>query len=208
MPTIVYTQTFDVDDGSPEDASNWSRVTSPTFAGAGALRINPTGAVGYWHKNAGATPATFVYRVWLRFDTKPSSNLNRVVNCFAGGVGEMALGFDSTANKFGIFDGGAIVNTGGPSISASQWYRIDLRVNASANPWVVDAQVDSSALTQTTGAYTASTFNRYDLGTDSESLTYDLIFDSLDVSHTGADYPITDAPSTATLRVIRSNLRW
>lgn len=207
--TLVTTLTFDVDMDSPDDFSNAARVTSPTYAGAGALRFNPTAAVAYWQKNIGSSPTVLVYRARVRYDTKPSSNQTVVLCGFVNGVAQMGLGFDATNNQFAIFDGGVLVNRGGPTITTSQWYTIDVRINVVANPWVVDARIDGVALTQTTGAFAASTFAHYDLGTIGESLTYTLLFDSVDISHTSGDYPITDVVATPTSYwPTQSKMRW
>ncbi len=191
MPTIAYEQTWDVDLGAPDNSANATRVTSPVHAGAGALRLNPTAATAYWLKNAVGTPNVLVYQAWARFDTKPVADLLRVLYGFASGIGSAGLGFNFSANQFAIFNGG--FNPGGPTVSAGVWYKLDARFDARANPWVIDAMVDDVALTQRTHGLAAATFADYRLGTSSESLTYDLIFDDLLVSHNAADYPISFA---------------
>lgn len=197
MPTIVYSETWDVDDGAPDLQLNSARSTTVARTGAGSIRINPTAAVGYWHKNAaGALTKVVVYRVWARFDTKPAADMLRLLGVFKGGVGEMGVGYKQSSNQFGVFDGSAtIANAGGPTVTTGQWYRLDCRVDATANPWKTDVQIDGTALTQTTQAVASSTFAdpTYHLGTDSEALTFDLFFDDLSVSHTAADYPFLPA---------------
>jgi len=187
----IHTQTWDVDLGSPDNWANAAQSTSVFRQGGGSLRLNPAAAVAFWLKNLSPAPSQLVYRVWVRFDAKPASSLQNVV-VPNGSTTAMGVGWDFTANQFAIYDGNTLVNPGGPTVSLGAWNRIDLRVDASANPCVCDAMIDGTPLTQTTRAVAAGTFPDYRVGSTWEGLSYDLFFDDLSVSTNGADYPITD----------------
>jgi hypothetical protein len=209
VPTIVYSENWNVDLGAPDSSVAAARVTSPVYEGAGALRINPTAGVGYWSKNTpGADPNVIVYLIYARFDDFPAADLFKVLDVTADGVSNSGLGYDVSSNQFGTWDGTSALSVGGPTLSLNTWYRLDLRVNMSANPWVVDAKVNGTDLPQETLAFAASTVANYRLGSNSETDTWDLFFDYWFVSYTSSDYPISFETVTFQPAHVASPLRW
>jgi hypothetical protein len=191
MPNIVYSENWNVDLGAPDNSVAASRVTSPVYEGAGALRINPAASVGYWSKNTpGADSNVIVYLIYVRFDDFPANDLFKVLDTTVNAVANCGLGYDVSSNQFGTWDGGGTLSTGGPTLVLGTWYRLDLRVNMSANPWVIDAKVNGANLPQETVAAVASTLGEYALGSDSSVDTWDGFFDYFFVSYTSSDYPI------------------
>lgn len=77
----------------------------------------------------------------------------------------------------------------GVAVTTGVWYLIDVKVNASANPWTVDVQVDGAACGQATLAAAAGTTQQLALG-NSSTATLDMYADDLLVSHTSGDYPL------------------
>ena len=106
---------------------------------------------------------------------------------FRASDSKIYAGVDSSSDVFTFGASGIAVTTG-------VWYRIDIRVNVVANPWLVDVQVDGSAAAQASIALAADT-----IGTSianqgrpfsGASVTTDFYFDDLIISATAADYPI------------------
>jgi hypothetical protein len=131
----------------------------------------------------------WVSRCYVRFATLPSAN-------FA------ILGTKSTTAQVGgavfkqsdskIYAGDVVTpnfGASGVSVTTGVWYRIDVKVDTSANPWTIDVQVDGVACGQATRALAATTYNGIILGTDI-SVTCDMFFDDISASNTAGDYPL------------------
>ena len=193
MP-IVYSQNWDVALGGDSVTGNCTRITSPTYAGAGALRIAPTAAAAYWIKNSvSGTPNCLVYRVYVNFATLPTVDISLAMG-FKTAAGEIGVYFDQTTGKLATGYDGVAGTGGGPVIVTDTWYCLDMKIDISVNPWTSDAQVDGVPLTQTTAPKAANTFetSTYRLGDTDTSTTYEWRADQLLVSHTVADYPLSE----------------
>ena len=189
---IVYSATWDVDTESPDGSANMTRVTSPVHDGAGAVRLHPTADVAFWLKNAvGGAQNTMVFSAWMHFATLPSVNIPDVFGTYMTGPNAMCLGYDKTSGKMYCEIGSQSPATpGGPVLVAGTWYAVNFKVVASGATATVDGKVDGQNLTQNTvggGPYTGAD---YRLGEYQTNDSYDLIFDTLNVSHTASDYPL------------------
>jgi hypothetical protein len=77
----------------------------------------------------------------------------------------------------------------GYSVSTGVWYRIDMKVVTSANPWTVDVQVNGTSLAQYTSASAVANDNNIAWG-ESLTSTATWYIDDVIVSSNIADYPI------------------
>lgn len=165
-------------------------ISTTTFkSGLRALRINPTAAA------QGISPTVtssnhFVARVYIRFASLPTAT----VELFYAIVNGVACGayFNSSDSK--IYAGRATGTLGatGVTVTTGVWYRLDVRVNASANPWTIDVQVNGTACGQVTNGVAANGYTQFTLGNSVTSCSADYFFDDLIISQTTGDYPFGD----------------
>lgn len=194
MPT-VYGETWDTALNGIDNA-NVARVTDPVFGGLGALRGQPSASVSYWTADAvGTDPSVLVMRAYVRFPSLPAIDLD-ILRGSVDGVTFGSIRFDTSESKFGTALDDVLAAAGGPTIVVDTWYRVALRVDASTGTWTVDGQVaeglgEATALTQSSGAFTSSTFSTYKLIDDDTVGTYTVYLDELVVSHTSVDHPIS-----------------
>lgn len=205
MPTLVYQQTWDVDTGSPDGSANMTRSTTTVHDGAGSVRLLAPADAAYWLKNA--TTQVMVGHVWMYFHVLPGADAPDLFGGFATGPGQMGLGFDITTGKMYCEIGSETPATpGGPVLVVDTWYELDVGIKADAATVTVDGRVNRTALIQNSRTGGPFTMGDYRLGEYGFAETYDLFFDTLDVSHTFADYPLggtaTALPSTSWLGAI------
>lgn len=163
-------------------------VTSPVNAGARALRCNPAASLANAQLTTPVTSANvFVYRFYLRFTTLPNATVEIATLSLSPIPG---VYFKSSDSK--IYAGTSVATLGatGVSVTTGQWYRIDVKVNISANPWTIDVQVDGAACGQLTGIAAATTASIINLGTVASLSTGEFFFDDVIISETSGDYPI------------------
>ena len=125
-------------------------------------------------------------RVYLYFTTIPATGFTlletSVTRCgiAVGNTGEIGI----------LIDNGSFGGSGySLPVVVGQWYRVDLDINVSANPWTVDMLVDGATLLQRTAAKAASADTILRIGMPGAA-TGDVYYDDLLLSNTGADYPI------------------
>lgn len=174
---------------------------SPTFStstkrnGDRALRANPSAAAQRWASVTGMFSGTVgVLRMYVNIASHPTSD------AWVGGLNVSGLGcglaYKSSDGKYyaasGDGTGACVFGATGITLSTATWYRIDIKVNVVANPWLIDVQVDGSALGQASKALAATTLTTASvwLGTDGSSETFDIYYDDICTSVTSADYPI------------------
>lgn len=195
MPTIVFSENWDVALNGT-DSFNASRVTTPTFAGAGAMRIQTTLQVGYWDNTISqGAQAVVVMQAYIRFTTLPAENI-RLLGCDLVSGGGYGIWIDPVTGKFVCVSQGVLGTPGGPVVVTGTWYKLDVRVDARANPSLVDGRVDGVALPQSSLSEAATTTDAYKVGDGGRSPTWDAYFDELRASHIAADFPITDSIAT------------
>src|SRR5688500_9510090 len=168
MSTIVFSDPWDTSTGGIDNA-NAARVTSPAYAGDGALRLQPTASVAYWTADAvGTDPDVVVYRAFVRFPSLPVVDLD-ILRANVDGVTYGGIAFDASESKFATVLDSVLATAGGPVIATDSFYRLDCKVDASTGTWTVDAQVAlgeaaGAALAQSSGSFASSTFPDYRLG--------------------------------------------
>lgn len=77
----------------------------------------------------------------------------------------------------------------GPASVIDTWHKIDLTINATANPWNVSWKIDDVAQTNIQPANAAATIDRWWIGTWGYDMVWEGYFDSL----TLADSPISES---------------
>src|SRR3990167_7083696 len=133
------------------------RGTAPTFdttivrTGLRALNCKATLGSSY-----AITPtfssSVYVGRIYIRFVILPTLTCTVLEGRGASNVGVYYKASDSK-----IYAGYGLLNLGatGVAVTTGIWYRLDFRFNVSANPWTIDAQIDGSAVGQSTNAVAA-----------------------------------------------------
>lgn len=168
--------------------SSASISTTTVRSGLRSGRINGTNIVDGFSTEAFAASSNItVFRFYIRFASLPSVTTSLGVS----GSGNPGVFFNATDSKIypGRYNAGAFLGTQGFSVTTGVWYRIDCRVNTSANPWAIDVSVDGTALTTYSPAIASQTSNAIYLG-PVNSATVDMYYDDVIVSQTSGDYPI------------------
>jgi len=171
--------------------------TSTVRTGTRSLRVNPTATYSVADVQSGVITSSnnFVIRFYVYFATLPNVN-SSIGGCVSGGRTRGVV-FKSSDNS--IYAGGSngsntfSFGATGIAITTGVWYRIDVKVDISANPHLVDVSVNGVNCTQYSEAIAASTSSTIRLSSyesASYSGTYDAYYDDLIVSNTLADYPI------------------
>lgn len=126
-----------------------------------------------------------VARCYVYFQILP----NTTTTVFGTSVDRAGVWFKSSDNKLYPGYTGAVLGSQGISIVTNRWYRLDIKVNSTSNPWTIDVMVDGIPLTQLTRA--TGTVNHTQIGYGCDvSTTCTLNCDDIIVSNTAADYPI------------------
>lgn len=179
--------------------AHWTLTASASFStttvrsGARSLRVNPSNAVtGATGSYAFTASSIMVARYYVYFSTLP--NVGCYLNSILAGGASAAYGafYDATVGQ--IFARASVGGNGatGVAVTTGQWYRIDVKVDRTNNPHLVDVSVDGTACGQAshgiTGATNITAMNICNPATG--SWTGDVYFDDIFVSVTSADYPL------------------
>lgn len=177
------------------DAGSGSVSFPTTIARSGlrSLRLNPTSSSS-WITNAVlyfGQGNLFIAKIYIYIAAHPVAD-SEIVG-FGNSTSDWAgIGYkssDGTYRALSVSAGGTYTfSTIGTKLITGQWYGLLLRVDASANPWVISTTVDGFG-DATVASFTALTnLTGLRLGDRSATSTYDLYFDDLLVSKTNADY--------------------
>ena len=163
--------------------------TSVARNGTRSLRLNPSAAVGRIFTKSFSAGSVMVWRFYLRFAALPTSDT--AISSFQAGAGS-GVGFKSADSSLYAFatDSAPSFGASGIPVTTGIWYRIDVKTITSANPWLIDVQVDGVSCAQlsfSTGAVSGSSIQ---IGSGGTSETFDFYVDDLLVSQTSDDYPI------------------
>lgn len=174
-------------------AGNSAFVTSTPRSGARAVRVNvvaTVGAVGFQY-NLPSTTDKFTYRLYIRFDTLPSVS-SLVTDVFVAGANIPGAYYNASDGKIYAGTGTGALGATGVAITTGSYLRYDVRVNISANPWLVDVQVEGVACGQKSLGVAAATSSIIEctMGAGGSSFTVDAYYDDFVLSNTVADYPI------------------
>lgn len=178
------------------NAAHWTLVGSTSFgtgtvrSGTRSLNINTTGT-----ESTATSTIVFaasnknVARFYVRFATLPDLSGPFFLFSFTGGATAGAF-FYQPDSKIVAYGSATSFGASGITITTGQWYRIDVKVDSSANPWLIDVQVDGVACGQKSDAQASSTAVSAALLYIGAGTTANLFFDDLVISQTAADYPI------------------
>jgi len=172
------------------------RTDAVTPRGDYSLRTVATGSVlAYISRNMTAGQ-TFVGRFYIYLPALPASD--RIIYSITTVGHNIQILYDVTQVSFSIGIDGATTQLGTVTVAINTWYCIDIKAVTSANPWLIDWQIDSVAQTQLTSAHAAENMSVIDYGLRTVgALT--AWYDDIVHSVTAADYPI-GAGSTYGLR--------
>jgi Tfp pilus assembly protein PilX len=178
--------------GAPFSAVTGTGLAADTAVHrTGAYSLRVTDAAGA--ANHGALPVAAgvaVVRLYLRFPTLPTANVNAVIIGDAAAGNDLRLGYQASPSRLTVRLGNGTVTAGSVAISAGPWYRIDLRLVANTNPRTVAWQIDGVTQPgiQTNGA--GSTVNTIRLGSTVAADAYTANYDDVFISAASGDYPI------------------
>lgn len=177
--------------------------TAPTFdtstvrTGARSRKYERTGSNGHSYDNVDSNsggPISSAARIWvgrmyIRFATLPNQP-SAIVNTYNFGT-EAGVRFNNSDNKLYCSLGSASFVGTGVSVTTGVWYRLDWKINKSANPWTIDAQVDGTALSQATSSQAAQDlgFITMGLGHNLTATQGSMFTDDEIHSVTAGDYP-------------------
>lgn len=156
------------------------KVTDP---GPGAN--NATLAVGT------AAPGIAVVRVYVRLASLPAANVNELLVLDATAGNDLRLGYQASSQRLTMRFANAAVTVASSTVTAATWYRLDIRLIASANPRTAAWQIDGVAQTPVTNvAGAASTVRNLRLGSAVAADAFTANYDDVVISATSGDYPI------------------
>lgn len=169
-------------------------ITEVSRSGNYALRVSKNGGSStYAAKTNLGGGGVVTMRLAVRFGALPTANQTELVKIDIGTGGDAILGYNNTAPKqFSLGYSGGTAQVGpAAGLAANQWYRIDLRVDVSADPHTIDWQIDDVAMPQATIAQAADTFaGTINLGSTVSADSYFVTYDDVLVSAASADYPV------------------
>jgi len=173
------------------NTSAWSTVVgSPTVQStvvqeyADALLC--TAGEGVSHTIAGGN-RTVALRFWFRFDANPT-----VARAIVGGYttsSNVNLQLKTTG-VISLFDGTTEVDTG-PTLLKDTWYRADILLDTTANPWVASWFVDGLDQGSSNIAHAAADITAFSVGNTGTGVT-NLYIDNVSMSLLSSDYRITN----------------
>lgn len=165
--------------------------TSIVRTGARSLRTNATAGTCHGMVTL-LSSQLWAIRSYVYFATLPNAD-SWICQTAASFIG-CGIGFKNSDSSLYCARGTGGVPTAfgatGFAVTTGQWYRIDLKIDTSANPWLVNAQIDGNVLGQHSGAVAAATHNQVILGHVNSSVTFDFYHDDVLISNTLADYPL------------------
>lgn len=160
-------------------------TTSNPISGARSLRCNPTSSTHSVLSVDSFGAGIWVLRCKVLFTTLPDQATTLL------GLPNSLTGAYYSAGFIGASANGSSPGQDYPVVTGIV-YCLDVKIDTTANPWVVDVQINGVPAPQATSATAASTAaSQIRVGfRTGVSLTADAIFDDVVISTTAADYPI------------------
>jgi hypothetical protein len=166
---------------------NCTIVTTTPHTGSYHLKCTATASVlAYISRNMSAGK-TFVGRFYIQLATLPTTD--RIVYSITTAGHKIQILWDYSQTSFSIGVDGATTQLGSVTVAAGVWYCIDVKAVTSANPWLVDWQIDGSAQTQLSYAHAAEDMSVLDYGIRTTG-AWTIYIDDIVHSVTSGDYPI------------------
>jgi hypothetical protein len=153
--------------------------------GTYALKCNPSNTQHYAYGYGTLDSFYFVSRVYVTFTTLPNAKVPISANSLTAGAW-----FNPADSKIYASDAAGNLGATGVAVAQGGTYRIEVKVNSSANPWTIDVSVDGSDCGQKTVALGATIIIYILLGNYGVNCTGEWYYDDVIASITLADYPI------------------
>lgn len=165
--------------------------TSTVRNGARSFRSNPSAASGNAVSTTLTNSSVWIIRSYVYFATLPSGNSSLIhVPINNGSITYVGAVYRSSdASIYAGIANGAAFGATGVSVTTGQWYLVDVKINASINPWTIDVQVNTSACAQRTNAVASGSSTTFEVGNNA-TVTADVFFDDIFISQTSGNYPI------------------
>lgn len=126
-------------------------------------------------------------RIAVFFATLP--NLDMMIAYFNNGLNGISFKFSDSSIYAGAKPAEVQFGATGIPITTGRWYVIDIHVNQTANPHLVDVMVDGRPCGQYSQALAAANVTTLTIGC-ALAVTWDMYCDDVLVSATAADYPL------------------
>lgn len=163
-------------------------TTSSPITGTRSISIVNSATQRYAQTNITFGSGVWVFRFKVNSSTLPA--VNAVVGV-VGGAANMGAAFRVSDSSIVACDGLTNLGTSGVAVVANTTYSIDVRVNSSANPHVIDVSVNGTPCSQLSfGAAADTTAAAILLGLFGASNSGAALFDDLCVSLTSGDFPL------------------
>ncbi len=176
------------------NTSAWSTIIgAPTVQSSvvqeGVKALLCTAGQAVSHTIAGGN-RTVVLRWWFRTDANPTGARSIIGGFTASSNVNIQI---KTTGVVSVFDGATEVDTG-PNLTANTWYRADMLLDTTANPWSVSWFVNGADQGTTTIAHAATDIISFSIGNTGTGVTNTYV-DYASMSLLSTDYPITDSVS-------------
>lgn len=143
---------------------------------------------GTFTGNGIAGSGVVVVRSYYLLHALPATNADAITIKTADGNWAFVF-YNHLSGKWAIFQNATIDGT--VTVAAGQWYELGIRFTVSANPHVIDWQVNGVAQpSDSANAFAATTITSVNFGDTSTTRTYTANADDVAVSITSADYPL------------------
>lgn len=174
--------------GLQSSAATFTTVSPLT--GARSLRSAPVAsAEGYASTMVAFGPTgIIVFRFSVRFDTLPNASTG-FCSVSHGGIFSGPY-FNVADNKVYAGSSTGALGATGITVTTGVIYEIDVRVDRSANPHLIDVSVNGAACGQHSNAVAADANARFVLFGFTAVCTADALFDNVVMSATAADFPL------------------
>lgn len=159
--------------------------------GSYSLKLDVSAATAYITYTL-ATPTVLVGRVYFYPDVLSNPSLDAaIISVRTSTTSHMYFHYRPADTTWycGFYGSTSDTPVSGVTITTGNWYRLDFRVNISADPWTLDWAINGVAQTQHTRALAASTITGLRVGS-ADSTTQRHYYDDLVLSLTSGDYPI------------------
>ena len=195
MATPVFCCGFEC--GVSGDGNHFAVIGTGSFStttirsGLRALRLNPTIATAYGATLAVAATTGRVIRVYVYFASLPNTT-TELATCGSGGGNYEGAYFNSSDSKIYAGYGSASLGATGIPVTTGVWYQLDIKLNATANPHLIDVSVNGVACGQASNAEASANYSSSltNVGFRNSSTTADAFFEDWLISTTLTDYPI------------------
>lgn len=171
--------------------SNPSPSTLQANTGTYSWRYNPVAGTKWQRRTLASTPNTLVMSFAVRFTSLP--DIDDQLLLIDDASGDISLMFDQSTSQLFVRTHplpGDIDEYQTGTITTGTWYTIDIAVDSSADPTVVQWRIDGVTQQRATVFQTADVMNYLAVGSSSGGVTADFYYDDIIMSETLTDYPI------------------